>query len=53
MGVPCRKVDLDDIRDFIEDENPKRINFANYHVHALRRVTGKDGLVARTRTFFW
>ena len=45
MGVPCRKVDLDDIRDFIEDENPKRINFANYHVNALRRVTGKDGLV--------
>ena len=47
MGVPCRKVDLDDIRDFIEDENPKRINFANYHVNALRRVTGKDGLVGR------
>lgn len=45
--VPQKKVDLDVIRDFIEDENPKRIHFATYHKNALRRVEGKENVVGR------
>lgn len=45
--VPQKKVDLEVIRDFIEDENPKRIHFATYHRNALRRVEGKGNVVGR------
>lgn len=45
--VPQKKVDLEIIRDFIEDENPKRIHFATYHRNALRRVEGKENVVGR------
>lgn len=37
-NVPQKKVDLDVIRDFIEDENPKRIHFATYHKNALNKL---------------
>lgn len=47
MGVPQRKVDLEMIREFIEDESPKRINFASHHANALRRVEGNKELVGR------
>ena len=45
--VPQKAVDLDMIRDFIEDENPKRIHFATYHRNALRRIEGKENVVGR------
>jgi hypothetical protein len=47
MGVPQRKVDLEVIRAFIKDESPKRINFASYHVNALRRVAGKKDVIGK------
>lgn len=43
-NVPKKTVDLDIIRAFIEDENPKRINFASYHANALRK-TIKTGVI--------
>ena len=46
MNVPTKVVDMDVIRAFIDDENPKRINFASHHSNALRRV-GRDGIVGR------
>lgn len=46
-GVPHRMVDLDAIRAFIEDESPKRINFASHHARALRRVEGKNDAVGK------
>ena len=46
MNVPKKDVDLDVIRAFIDDENPKRINFASHHSNALRR-SDKDGIVGR------
>ena len=45
-NVPKKTVDLDVIRAFIEDENPKRINFASHHANALRR-NNKPGVVGR------
>lgn len=45
LNVPCKKVDLDLIRLFIEDNNTKRINFASTHSNALKRVDGR-GCVA-------
>lgn len=45
--VPQKAVDLEVIRDFIEDEHPKRIHFATYHRNALRRVEGKENVVGR------
>lgn len=47
MGVPIRKVDLEVIRSFIEDESPKRINFASHHTNALRRMEGKKDVIGR------
>lgn len=47
MGVPQRRVDLDVIRAFIEDESPKRINFASHHINALRRVVGKKDVIGK------
>lgn len=47
MGVPQRKVDLEEIRAFIEDESPKRINFDSHHANALRRIEGKKGVIGR------
>lgn len=47
MRVPQRKVDLEVIRAFIEDESPKRINFASYHANALRRVEGNKDVIGR------
>ena len=42
MGVPQRKVDLDAIRAFIEDDGTKRINFANTQPTALKRAEGQN-----------
>lgn len=39
MNVPQKAVDLDILRAFIDDENPKRINFASHHSNALRKST--------------
>lgn len=47
IKVPQKAVDTEIIRDFIEDENPKRIHFATYHKNALRRVEGKKNIVGR------
>ena len=46
MNVPKKAVDPDVIRAFIDDENPKRINFASHHSNALRR-SDKDNIVGR------
>ena len=46
MNVPKKAVDLDVIRAFIDDENPKRINFASHHSNALRR-SERDNIVGR------
>ena len=46
MNVPQKAVDLDVIRAFIDDENPKRINFASHHSNALRR-SERDNIVGR------
>ncbi len=46
MNVPKKAVDLEVIRAFIDDENPKRINFASHHSNALRR-SDKDNIVGR------
>lgn len=47
MGVPRKRVDLEVIRAFIEDECPKRINFASHHVNSLRRVKAKKDVIGR------
>ena len=46
MNVPKKTVDLDVIRAFIDDESPKRINFASHHSNALRRAD-RDNIVGR------
>lgn len=46
MNVPKKTVDLDVIRAFLDDENPKRINFASHHSNALRRAD-RDNIVGR------
>ena len=45
MGVPRHNVNLDVIRAFIEDDKPKRINFASYHTDSLRKIEGKEKVV--------
>lgn len=47
IGVPQRRVNLEIIRDFIEDEGPKRINFATHHANALRRTEEKKDVIGR------
>lgn len=46
LNVPKKDVDLEVIRAFIDDENPRRINFASHHSNALKR-SDKDGVVGR------
>lgn len=46
MNVPIKPVDMDVLRDFIEDENTKRINFSSSHANALKKAT-KGNLVGR------
>ena len=45
MGVPRHNVDLDAIRAFIEDDKPKRINFASHHTDSLRKTEGKENVI--------
>lgn len=42
LGVPQKAIDLDSIREFIEDTGTKRICFAFSHKNALRQTQGKD-----------
>lgn len=46
MNIPKKEVDLDVIRDFIDDENAKRINFASHHANSLRK-TSSSNIVGR------
>ena len=45
------KVDLDTIRAFLDDSEPKRINFASHHANALQRKEG-DGTIGILRLPF-
>lgn len=47
MGVPQKKVDMEDICTFIKDKSPKRINFASCHSNALRRIKSKENMVGK------
>lgn len=38
LGVPQKAIDLDSIREFIEDTGTKRICFAFSHKNALRQT---------------
>ena len=38
MGLPQKKITIESIREFMEDEATKRINFASSHASALRRT---------------
>ncbi len=42
LGVPQKAINLDSIREFIEDTGTKRICFAFSHKNALRQTQGKD-----------
>lgn len=46
-NVPCKKVNTGLIKEFIEDDYTKRINFAIYHSNALQRVEDKSNIVGR------
>ena len=42
LGVPQKAIDLDSIREFIEDTGTKRICFAYSHKNALKQTPGQD-----------
>lgn len=42
MGLPQKEITIESIREFMEDEATKRINFASSHANALKRTGEKE-----------
>lgn len=42
MGLPQKEITRESIREFVADEDTKRINFASSHANALRRTGEKE-----------